>query len=219
LPIIELRLLDYLLRHFRDSPEAQRPAVFPLTSPAYFNQRAAAIHARARLVQQRLWHGDWVHVANARQAHERVASVLRRMASPSPAESTPGEYEMRRLPTSRWRDGVYSRLASDKPDVRLSAINVLGRFGNLDDIGLLADLAALPPQDDEHPHERAALLHAMQRIAGLTTAVFFASNYTEDTSAAKRTWDCIKCGTSVPVTFDVCWACGTPPDGIRTMRT
>ena len=38
-------------------------------------------------------------------------------------------------------------------------------LGNLGDVGLLSDLLVLPPLEDEHPDERAALVQAMQSIA------------------------------------------------------
>ncbi|HEV3005015.1 MAG TPA: hypothetical protein VGX78_11170 [Pirellulales bacterium] len=214
---IELRLLDYLLRRFRGSPEADRPAVFRLTAELIVNERAAAVHLRARVIQQHLAQGNWVQIANARQAQERVASVLRRMASSTPVEDASGEFETRISGNKRRRNRVYARLGSGKPDERLAAINFIGRWGSLDDIGLLADLAALPPQRDEHPHERAALLHAMQRIAGLTTTDFAASSYAAD-SITERTWECVKCGTHVPALFDVCWACGTSAEGTRRTK-
>jgi hypothetical protein len=49
--------------------------------------------------------------------------------------------------------------------VRLAAIVGIGRVGTLDDLGLLSDLLALPPQPDEHPREREALVQAMQQIS------------------------------------------------------
>jgi hypothetical protein len=48
--------------------------------------------------------------------------------------------------------------------VRLVAIIELGRFGTLDDISLISDLLALPPQNDEDPFERHVLLTAMKNI-------------------------------------------------------
>ncbi len=56
-------------------------------------------------------------------------------------------------------------LADDDAETRMLAIDVLGRIGTLEDIGLLSDLLALPPTGDEHPDERAALAEAMERIA------------------------------------------------------
>ena len=61
------------------------------------------------------------------------------------------------------------RQHSDGP--RLAALQ-LGERGGLDDIGLLSDLLSSPASLDEHPRERAALLHAMQRLSGTTTETF-----------------------------------------------
>lgn len=60
---------------------------------------------------------------------------------------------------------IRAELADDSPAVRLEAIDILGRIGTLDDIGLLSDLLWLPPLEDEHPDERAALARAMQQIS------------------------------------------------------
>ena len=56
-------------------------------------------------------------------------------------------------------------MANSDAAVRLEAIDILGRIGTLDDIGLLSDLLSLPPLKDEHPDERAALARAMQRLS------------------------------------------------------
>ncbi len=56
-------------------------------------------------------------------------------------------------------------LANDAAAVRLHAAEILAELGNLDDIGLLSDLLAMPPQADEDPDERSALIRAMRRIA------------------------------------------------------
>jgi len=58
-----------------------------------------------------------------------------------------------------------AELANSDAAVRLEAIDILGRIGTLDDIGLLSDLLSLPPLEDEHPEERAALARAMERIS------------------------------------------------------
>jgi len=62
-------------------------------------------------------------------------------------------------------EAVRLALAHDNPRVRLAALDLLGRVGDLADISLLSDLLNLPPSPDEHPKERAALVRAMQRIA------------------------------------------------------
>jgi hypothetical protein len=208
--MIELRLLDYLLRRFRDAPEAKRPAMFPLASTLVINQRAAVIHSH-------LAKGH--HVADARQARDRVTSILQRMASPTRREAEVEDFEF--VPNSRIGrlcDRSRASLGSGGRRKRLRAINILGRWGNLDDFGLLGDLAALPPQDDEHPHERAALSHAMQRIAGLTTSAFDIARYAATSNPLEQSWDCLKCGTCVPNVFDVCPACGASSDGVRRVR-
>jgi hypothetical protein len=51
-------------------------------------------------------------------------------------------------------------------------IGKLGEVGTLDDVGLLSDLLALAPSDEQHPLERAAMAHSMQRLAGVVSEPF-----------------------------------------------
>jgi hypothetical protein len=60
---------------------------------------------------------------------------------------------------------IRAELANNHAAVRLEAIHILGRIGTLEDTALLSDLLSLPPLEDEHPDERAALARALQRIA------------------------------------------------------
>jgi hypothetical protein len=63
-------------------------------------------------------------------------------------------------------DSVRAMLADVNPAVRMQAVSVLGEYGTLDDVALLSDLLALPPQPDESPRERATLRMAVKQIAG-----------------------------------------------------
>jgi hypothetical protein len=40
---VESRVLEYLLRRYRDTPEGARPARFPLTTEIYVNHRAIVV--------------------------------------------------------------------------------------------------------------------------------------------------------------------------------
>ena len=71
-------------------------------------------------------------------------------------------------PTGVVLEGVRESLAHGSPQVRIAALDVLRRIGALEDIALLDDLLGLPLMADEHPTERAALLHAMRSIAEST---------------------------------------------------
>lgn len=62
-------------------------------------------------------------------------------------------------------DAVRLALAHDSVQVRMAALNLLARIGDLEDIGMLSDLLSLPPAPDEHPKERAAIARTMRRIA------------------------------------------------------
>jgi hypothetical protein len=70
---------------------------------------------------------------------------------------------------SRRRDVAAERmreeLADDNPLVRLAATSLLEEIGELDDIGLLADMLSVAETDEENQHEREALIHAMKSIA------------------------------------------------------
>ncbi|MBE7464044.1 MAG: hypothetical protein HS116_11235 [Planctomycetes bacterium] len=51
------------------------------------------------------------------------------------------------------------------PETRYRAAKLLMELGDLQDVGLLQDLLALPRQDDEYPGERQALFAAMEELA------------------------------------------------------
>jgi hypothetical protein len=57
-------------------------------------------------------------------------------------------------------------LADSHAIVRIEAAKLLADLGNLHDVGLLLDLAALPPQSDEDPSERGVLLNSAEQLAG-----------------------------------------------------
>src|SRR2546428_1229646 len=76
---VQLRVLDFLLKRYGDSPEAARPAQFPLPSAIYINQRAVLVHHH---LGKHLASG----VKSPREAQERMASILHRMAEPAPGE-------------------------------------------------------------------------------------------------------------------------------------
>ena len=85
---VELRLLDYLLRRYQGSPEAARPARFPLATGVFVNHRAITVH-------HHLGHGLIPTITNAREAVAHVHSVVDRMQSPAAA---PEAREPRRRP-------------------------------------------------------------------------------------------------------------------------
>ncbi|HVC92926.1 MAG TPA: hypothetical protein VND64_04505 [Pirellulales bacterium] len=66
---IELRVLDYLLRKYRDSPDAAKPARFPIRSQLVVNQRAVVVH-------NHLAHGQFDQVTSALQALDRATNGL-----------------------------------------------------------------------------------------------------------------------------------------------
>ena len=60
---------------------------------------------------------------------------------------------------------IRERLADDDASVRIAASRLIATLGDLDDIGLLSDLLALPASSDEDPNERDAITAAMRTIA------------------------------------------------------
>ena len=73
-------------------------------------------------------------------------------------------------------EAVRTNLCDSDPLVRMQAAGILGEIGNLDDIGILADLLSLPTCPDEHPRERRLLVHAMERLSGTTREQFALSS-------------------------------------------
>ena len=60
---VQLRVLDFLLKRYGDSPEARRPAQFPRPSAVYINQRAV-LQRRAALLERLYAGGEGVVVAD-----------------------------------------------------------------------------------------------------------------------------------------------------------
>ncbi len=234
---VELRLLDYLLRRYRDSPEATREARFSLTKDVYVDHRAI-------VVVHHLGGGHIPTVKSEREAHAHVQSIVRRMLSVAAREDVLGpDHEMggRDMPLPERRaELLRMQLCDNDPALRVLAAVELGWVGTLDDIGLLSDLLSLPGSADEYPKERAALIHSMQRLAGVATGPFDLSGVLpapgaevpEEQSRSKRPapaaglteepshaepgdWKCSRCGADVPASFEICWACGTSIEGVE----
>jgi hypothetical protein len=164
---VELRLLDYLLRRYQGSPEAARPARFPLPTSVFVNHRAIVVH-------HHLGRGVIPTITNAEEARAHVRSIVARMQTPPAADVAPDQAAPAWL-TPLEDDPIETlrmNLCDADPAVRIRAALQLGECGDLDDIGLLSDLLALPVAPDELPREREALLYAMQRLAGESTEEF-----------------------------------------------
>jgi hypothetical protein len=177
---VQLRVLDFLLKRYGDSPEAAQPAQFPLPSAIYINQRAVLVHHH---LGKHLASG----VKSPQEAQQRMASILHRMTEPHSAEvsldqeltsgaSSPADEvkvegsivapfvgESREVRDAR---RLRFLLADPDPAVRVRTIWQLGEEGDLDDVGLLMDLLALPESPDEEPRERQMLVQAIEKISG-----------------------------------------------------
>jgi hypothetical protein len=162
----EMQLLDFLLRQYRDSPEAARPAQFPLATATFCNHRAIVVH-------HHLGRGWLPAIANRQEAETHVRAMVDRIWSQSAtSEITRSAEDTGSFATEPLIDpveAVRTRLCDSDPAVRIHAALRLGEVGNLDDIGLLSDLLSLPTCPDEHPREREVILHAMQHLSGGTT--------------------------------------------------
>ncbi len=75
---VELRLLDYLLRRYQGSPEAARPARFPLPTGIFVNHRAIVVH-------HHLGRGVIPTITNPQEAQTRVQAIVARMQTPPAA--------------------------------------------------------------------------------------------------------------------------------------
>lgn len=75
------RVLDFLIRRYADSPEAQRPA--PVRSQADFE-----INQRAIIVLHHRWAGRVGGVKTRQEAQTRVATILKRISSPPSSEES-----------------------------------------------------------------------------------------------------------------------------------
>ncbi len=74
---MQIQLLDYLLRRYRDAPDAQAPARFPLPMEVTFNGRAVLVH-------HHLWPGRVSSTKSIFDVKQRVATIVNRMYGPMP---------------------------------------------------------------------------------------------------------------------------------------
>lgn len=186
---VEIRVLDFLLRRYRDLPEAARPARFPLDTGVYVNHRA--------MVVLRHLGGGWIPtITSQREAEARVRSIVSRMLGQQGAGPRPRVTFGRSGREDRRAELLRMALCDRDPTVRVQMAEYLGCVGDLDDIGLLADLLSLPPSDDEHPDERRVLAEAMETLAGMRSPTGLPS------------WKCPACGADVPACDEQCGACG-----------
>ncbi len=117
---LQIRVLDYLIDRYRDSPEAARPARSPGRSDLFFDGRAVVVH-------HHVWRDKVGGVKSERQARDRVTSILHRMSAPAPDEEsdeppdflTPDEPEL----TPAWK-----RAQASAEAVRI-ATAILRRWG------------------------------------------------------------------------------------------
>jgi hypothetical protein len=155
--------LDYLLLRYRNSPEANRPAMFPLSKDTFINHRAIVVH-------HHLGQGSIPNISSRREAQNHVRAMIEHIWSPLTDEEAaalddePAQFAV--PPAIDPVEAVREKLCDVDPAVRIQAALALGEFGGLDDIGFLSDLLSLPNSADEHPKEREAILHAMRRLSG-----------------------------------------------------
>jgi hypothetical protein len=210
---IELRVLDFLLRAYRDSPLAAQPPRFPLSDALRLNTRLVVVmhHLGSEIAA----------VKSEADAQERVVSIVRRLAEPRPEAPDP----VGRSPRDPV-DEVRMLLGSEHARERLVALRRLCALGTLDDIGLLADLLSLPEQPDDHPQEREAIGFTMDCIShqgqSWSTTPAAQGEFVERRAAEflaaraieaivqtdeRGAWQCPNCGAPVPPNHDECWSC------------
>lgn len=71
---VQIQVLDYLLKRYRDDTQAQRPARFPLPKDVVWNRRAQVVHRHLAL------HKTGV-IRDEEDARSRIGPLLTRMAS------------------------------------------------------------------------------------------------------------------------------------------
>ncbi len=191
---IEIRLLNFLLDCYRDSPHVGKPARFPLRSALYLDRRAIIVH-------RHLGKGYLTEIQTIRDAEEHVRTVMERMANDDSTAARPLFYPKFPSATNASVEALRGHLCDSDAAVRLAAIGELGRFGDLDDIGLISDLLTLPKQPDENPRERQALLSAMQKIS-----MRYAPSRPMATLQTDF-WQCASCGGENVAYFEQCWKC------------
>ena len=62
-------------------------------------------------------------------------------------------------------DTIRCQLSDESGDARMFAADLLAEIGELRDIGIFADLLAMPQLPDEEPPERSVLTGAMEKLA------------------------------------------------------
>ncbi len=161
----QVRVLDYLIHRYSNSVEGQRPALSPRAPAVQINDRAI-------VVLHHVGKNKVVGIKSAQEAESRAARILKRMASATSAdpadESAVGRFAHDDAePDSQMIviERIRLRLSDASAQARLAAVEILGSIGDLEDIGLLSDLLALPPAADEAPEERAAQIRAMESLA------------------------------------------------------
>ncbi len=158
-----IKVLEFLMRRYRDAEVAHQAAMFPLPGEIVFNQRAIIINHH--LGRRRV-----AGVKSADEAATRVSSILSRMHAPESIEDDgqpwPGVSTLwtprSRRPVHRAEDR-YLALASGDYNERAAALDHFRRLGKLPDTSLLSDLAALPP-DELGDEERGLIIWVMKRI-------------------------------------------------------
>jgi hypothetical protein len=83
---IQLQLLDYLIERYRDAPEVQQPARFPLKTEVVLNERAMVVH-------NHLWRGQTSGTKSTLEVKHRMSAIVERMhhaADQHEAESDAG---------------------------------------------------------------------------------------------------------------------------------
>ena len=119
------------------------------------------------MVHGHLGKGLLPDVHTKQDAEQHIRSLVERMVLQTANDANPARslFHPAAMPHfNEELEAIRCGLCETNADVRLVAIVELGRSGTLDDISLISDLLALPPQKDEDPFERHVLLTAMKNI-------------------------------------------------------
>jgi hypothetical protein len=154
----ELRILNYLLRRYQHAPEAARPSRGPVNVGLFINSRAIVVNHHLRLKET-------ADVKSRDDAESRVQAIVSRMHAAEPVERPASKPDHVDFVRSRWLNQRRAKLADDDAKQRMSAAKNVATYGDLEDIGMLLDLLALPVASDEGPIERDVLRWAVERLS------------------------------------------------------
>jgi hypothetical protein len=150
---------------FSRNPRGIRDAMLsmPYLPRAFVNQLYNRV---ARLDEEIEWAAELLAFCRNRIALGYIARAWRDRVAAHKCDSV--SYKLREALVNWDRcvaDTVRSMLSDESGEVRMAAAMLLAEIGELRDVGIFADLLAMPLLSDEEPAERLVLAEAMEKLA------------------------------------------------------